>query len=112
MSQKLATFWQTINFPGVSIFNRESEEPVQGANMTVMDILEFRYIDGPPPKGEIWTNKAKLFLVAHFVPPPPTLLGLNNLDTLEWGQHARDIAKFLPYAVISLIFVTVNLHFP
>ena len=45
-----------IDFPGTPEINRESEKPLQGAKMTVMDILEFRDINGPAPKGEIWTN--------------------------------------------------------
>ena len=56
MRQKLAKFWRTIDFPGVSEFDQESEEPQQGAKMTVMDILEFRDINGQAPKGKIWTN--------------------------------------------------------
>ena len=57
-------------FPGVSEFNREPEEPLQGAKMTVMDILEFTDNNGPAPKGEIWTNKAELVPAAHFAPLP------------------------------------------
>ena len=45
-----------MNFPGGSEFNRESEKPLKGAKMTVMDILEFRDINGPDPKGLTWTN--------------------------------------------------------
>ena len=60
-----------MHFKGVSEFNRESEEPLQGANMTVMDILEFRDINGPAPKGEIWTNKGKLVPVGCFARPIP-----------------------------------------
>ena len=47
MREKLATFWKTIDFPGMSEFNRKPKEPLQGAKMTVMDILEFRDINGP-----------------------------------------------------------------
>ena len=35
---------------------REYEKPLQGAKMTVMDILECRDINEPAPKGKIWTN--------------------------------------------------------
>ena len=70
MRQKLAKFWRTIDFPGVSEFNREPEEPLQGAKMTVMDILEFTDNNGPAPKGEIWTNKAELVPAVHFAPLP------------------------------------------
>ena len=51
--------WQHFDGPltsGASEFNRESEEPLQGAKMTVMDILELRAINGLAPKGKIWTN--------------------------------------------------------
>ena len=54
MRQKLVTFRRT-DFPGVSEFNKESDEPVQGAKLTMMDILEFRDINWPAPKGKIWT---------------------------------------------------------
>ena len=54
--QKLAKLWQTIDLPGVSEFDRESEESLQGARLTGMGILEFKDINGPAPKGEIWTN--------------------------------------------------------
>ena len=40
----------------------------------MMDILEFRDINGPAPKGEIWTNKAKM------VPSAPTLFRANILN--------------------------------
>ena len=63
MCQKI--FCRTVVFPGASEFNCESEKPLQGAKMTVMDILEFRNIKGPPPKGEIWTNKAELVPAAN-----------------------------------------------
>ena len=33
MRQKLAIFCRTINFQGTSKFNRESEQPLQGANL-------------------------------------------------------------------------------
>ena len=56
MCQRLAQFLRSNNFPWASEFNRESEEPLHGAKMTVMDILAFRDIKGPSPKGEIWTN--------------------------------------------------------
>ena len=69
MRQKLATFWRTINFLGVSKFNPEPEEPLQGTKMAVMDILELTDINGPAPKGEIWTNKAELVPAARFAPP-------------------------------------------
>ena len=69
MRQKLATIVRTIDFPGVSEFNQEPEEPLQGAKMTVMDILEFTDINGPAPKCEIWTNKGKLVPAARFAPP-------------------------------------------
>ena len=65
MCQQLAKVWRTIDFPGVSEFNQEPEEPLQGAKMTVMDILEFTDINGPAPKGEIWTNKAELVPAAN-----------------------------------------------
>ena len=42
--------------PGVPELDRESEEPLQGAKMNVMDILELGNINGLAPKGEIWTN--------------------------------------------------------
>ena len=69
MRQKLAKFWWTIDFPGVSEFNREPEEPLQGAKMTVMDILEFTSINGPAPKAEIWTYKDES------VPAPVSYVG-------------------------------------
>ena len=56
MYQKLAIFCRTIDFPGASEFNSQSEKPLQGAKMTVMDILEFRDMNGLAPKAEIWTN--------------------------------------------------------
>ena len=60
MRQQLATNLPTINFPGVSKFNREPEEPLQGAKLTVMDILEFTDI-----KCEIWTDRCKLVPAAR-----------------------------------------------
>ena len=48
---------QSINFPGGSEFNCESEKPLQGAKMIMMDILEF--INGPDLKGKTWTIKVK-----------------------------------------------------
>ena len=47
-----------MNFPGGSEFDRESEKPLKGAKMTVMDILEFRDINRPalmPKFGAIWS---------------------------------------------------------
>ena len=44
------------NFPGGSEFTWASEAPQNGGKMNEMDILEFRDINGPAPKGEIWTN--------------------------------------------------------
>ena len=44
------------NFPGASEFNPESEEPLQGAKMTVMDILEIEDIKRPAPLSELLTN--------------------------------------------------------
>ena len=38
---------------------RSSEGLLKGAKMTVMDILEFRDINGPDPKCETWTNKVE-----------------------------------------------------
>ena len=66
MRQKLTTFWQTI--AGVSEFNWEAEEPLQGAKMTAMDILDFTDINEPGPKVEKWTNKAKLVPAECFAP--------------------------------------------
>ena len=63
MRQKLAKCWRTIDFPGVSEFNQEPEEPLQGAKITVMDILEFTDINEPAPKSEIWANKGAHFRV-------------------------------------------------
>ena len=74
MCVKLSIFYWTIDFPGASEFNHESEEPLQGAKMTVMDILEFTAINGPAPKCKIWANKGNLVPVARFAPPP--FLGL------------------------------------
>ena len=73
MRRKLATYLRTIHFSGVSEYNLEPEEPLQGAKMTVMDILEFTDINRPAPKGEIWTNKGKLVPAARFAPTPPFL---------------------------------------
>ena len=56
MRQKLVIFCQTIHFQGESEFNRESKEPLQGAKLTVMDILESRDINGLAPKSKIRTN--------------------------------------------------------
>ena len=52
--QKLATFWWSIDFPGGSELNRSAEGPLKGAKMTVMDILEFRDINGQDTYNEIW----------------------------------------------------------
>ena len=50
----------------MSKFNQESEEPLQGAKMIVMDILELRDINGPAPKNQIWTNPPTLFRIKPF----------------------------------------------
>ena len=47
------------NFDGPSISQgcqNLTEEPLQDSKMTVLDKLEFRDMNGPAPKGEIWTN--------------------------------------------------------
>ena len=40
---------RSIDFPGLSEFNRASEGPQNGGKMTGMDILQFRDINGPDP---------------------------------------------------------------
>ena len=55
--------------PRGSEFNRSSERPQQGAKMTVMDILEFRDMNGPAPmpkSGVMRSNK-----VRWAISPPP-----------------------------------------
>ena len=54
MSQKLVIIWRSIDFPGGSEPNRSAEGPLKGAKMNVMDILEFRDINGPDPYNKIW----------------------------------------------------------
>ena len=49
LRKKLAIFWQSIDFPGGSELNLSTEGPLKGAKITVMDILEFRDINGPDP---------------------------------------------------------------
>ena len=59
-----------ISFPGGSEFNRSSEGPLKGAKMTVMDILEFRDMNGPAPmpkSGVMRSNKVRGAIL------PPTL---------------------------------------
>ena len=49
---------RSIDFPGLSEFNRASEGPQNGGKMTGMDLLEFRDINGPDPMpkyGAIWS---------------------------------------------------------
>ena len=87
MRQKSGKFWRTIDFPGVSEFNREPEEPLQGAKMTVMDILEFTDINGPAPK--IWTNKGKLVPAGRFAPPP--FLGLTKKNSVTKILHLNSL---------------------
>ena len=42
-----------IGFPGASDFNRSSEGPLQGAKMDLMEILQFRDINGPAPLAKV-----------------------------------------------------------
>ena len=61
----------SIGFPGVSEFNHSSEGPQQGAKMTVMDILEFRDMNGPAPmpkSGVMRSNKVRWAIL------PPDLI--------------------------------------
>ena len=56
--QYILEYWRTIDFPGVSEFNQESEEPLQGVKIIVTEVLEFRDINGPnlmPKYGAIWS---------------------------------------------------------
>ena len=46
MLQMLETFWQFIDYPRGVEYNRVSQKPLQGAKMTVMDILELRDFNG------------------------------------------------------------------
>ena len=46
-------FFSTRKLAG-SELNRSAERPLKCAKMTVMDILEYRYINGPDPYNEIW----------------------------------------------------------
>ena len=46
-ASKVGKIFTDHRLPRVSEFNRESEEPLQGAKMTVIDKLEFRDINGP-----------------------------------------------------------------
>ena len=48
-NETLINRYKMEQLPRVSEFNREYEEPLQGAKMTVMAILEFRDINGPAP---------------------------------------------------------------
>ena len=45
----MTTKIQSIDFPGLSKFNRASEGPQNGGKMTGMDVLEFRDINGEDP---------------------------------------------------------------
>ena len=56
----LAAYWPNPTSTFQGCFNCETEKPMQGDKMTMMDILEFRDINGPPPKGP---PKKKLFRV-------------------------------------------------
>ena len=49
MRQNLVKTYWSIGFAGRSEFSRSSEGPLQGAKMTVMNILEFRDMNGPAP---------------------------------------------------------------
>ena len=59
----------SIDFPGMSEFNRASEGPQNGGKMTGIDLLEFRDINGPdsmPKYGAILSIKYQ-----GWTPPPP-----------------------------------------
>ena len=59
------------NFPGGSEMNCSSKETLKGAKMTIMDILEFRDMNGPAPmpkSGVMRSNKVRWAIL-----PPPTL---------------------------------------
>ena len=76
MRHNLAKIWLSIVFPGELEFNHSSEGPLQGAKMTVMDMLEFRDINGPAPmqkSGVMRSNKVRwaisplpLFMVKQY----------------------------------------------
>ena len=50
----MVTIWWFFDFPWGSKLTRAPKGPLKGAEMTVMDILEFRDIDGQDPYNKIW----------------------------------------------------------
>ena len=73
---------RSIDFPGLSEFNRASEGPQNGGKMTGMDLLEFRDINGPDPMpkyGAIWSIGCLVWIS----PPPRYLEGYVITDSLS-----------------------------
>ena len=46
--------FRSIDFPGGSELTRTPKGPIKGAKMTVMDVLEYRYINRQDSYTEIW----------------------------------------------------------
>ena len=64
--------------PRQSEFNRLSRGPLQGAKMTVVDILEFNDMNGPDPMPKTGVMRANKVMGA--TPPPPFRLYGCNLE--------------------------------
>ena len=71
MHQQLAYICRPIDFIWGSELNRSALGPLKGAKMTVMDILEFRDINGPGPKPKIWSIHTVLMTTSGFALPTP-----------------------------------------
>ena len=70
---------RSIGFPGGSELNRSSEGPLQCAKMTVMDILEFRDMNGPAPMPKSGVMRSNMVRWAIFRVKAQTVLVLNVL---------------------------------